>query len=205
MKKAKSLLIFSAIFFLIIFLIILSQVLSYGYIKKVDYSINEKITKFQTSNLIESAKILGALTDTIPIIIFVIIIILLLYFKYDRVYSKLFVIFFLMNSLSFNIIKNLLEISRPLNILIMEKGFAYPSGHSTTAFFLFGFLLYLSNKYFKDNLRKILIIVFSILPIIIGFSRIYLNAHWFSDVLGGAILGLFWLPVFIYTRISVKK
>jgi undecaprenyl-diphosphatase len=32
---------------------------------------------------------------------------------------------------------------------------------------------------------------------IISFDRIYLNVHWFSDVLGGYLLGTFWLALSI--------
>jgi len=38
------------------------------------------------------------------------------------------------------------------------------------------------------------LIIFSILfPLLIGFSRIYLGVHYFSYVMGGFTLGIFWV------------
>ena len=33
---------------------------------------------------------------------------------------------------------------------------------------------------------------------IVGFSRLYLNVHWFSDVLGAGMLGVFWLSFAVF-------
>jgi membrane-associated phospholipid phosphatase len=43
----------------------------------------------------------------------------------------------------------------------------------------------------------LLITATTALFILIGFSRVYLNVHWFSDVIAGFALGLFWLTFLI--------
>ena len=61
--------------------------------------------------------------------------------------------------------------------------FAFPSGHTTTAFVFFTLL----TLHFK----KISVQILSALVVIgVGLSRVYLMAHWLPDVMAGASLGL---------------
>jgi membrane-associated phospholipid phosphatase len=61
--------------------------------------------------------------------------------------------------------------------------FAFPSGHTTTAFVFFTLL----TLHFK----KISVQILSALAVIgVGLSRVYLMAHWLPDVMAGASLGL---------------
>ena len=72
---------------------------------------------------------------------------------------------------------------------VTETDFSFPSGHVTTAMVFFGVLAYLILKKYKDtNLILLIPLVFVLL---IGFTRLYLGIHWFSDVLGGIFLGEF--------------
>lgn len=67
-------------------------------------------------------------------------------------------------------------------IIKAPKGFSWPSGHSGLAF-AFAFAIFFSDcpKYLK-----VLSLIFAAL---VGFSRLYLQVHFPTDVLSGAVLG----------------
>jgi membrane-associated phospholipid phosphatase len=76
---------------------------------------------------------------------------------------------------------------------------SFPSGHVLFYIGCYGFLLFLSFAKLKHGLlRIILTIVLTLMLIFIGLSRIYVGAHWFSDVLGAYLIGSVWLLVVIY-------
>lgn len=88
------------------------------------------------------------------------------------------------------------ERARPEAAIYLEKSFAFPSGHATMATAFYGFLIY----FFWMNLtawkNKINAFFANLLVIIIiGFSRIYLSVHFFSDVWAGYLLGVLWLII----------
>jgi len=44
-------------------------------------------------------------------------------------------------------------------------------------------------------------------PLLIAFTRVYLNVHWLSDTLAGLSLGFFWVALlsFFFKKNEVKK
>ena len=65
-----------------------------------------------------------------------------------------------------------------------------------TAFY--GFLIYLTYKYIKNKYLKFsLIIILSLLVFAIGVSRIYLGVHYTTDVLGGYLVAILYLVIFV--------
>jgi undecaprenyl-diphosphatase len=68
--------------------------------------------------------------------------------------------------------------------VVFAGGNIYPSGHVSNIVVLLGVLAWMSVRY-----RKAMIVAAVIIPVTVGFSTIYLNMHWLSDVVGGWLAG----------------
>jgi len=74
----------------------------------------------------------------------------------------------------------------------------FPSGHTLMAATFYGFLAFLGYTLLKPSRgRTLVLIVFGMLILLMGPSRIYLGQHWFSDVAGAYVLGSLWLALTI--------
>ena len=77
---------------------------------------------------------------------------------------------------------------------------SFPSGHTAAAVIVYGFLAfvlwrYMANRYLAAMLCTLLIAV----PVAVGLSRLYRGAHFPTDVIAGAVLGIVWLSFVIRT------
>ena len=99
-----------------------------------------------------------------------------------------------------NIIKVIIMRERPEVLkLVIETSYSFPSGHTMASVTIYGILLYLVNKTdLKSGLKNTLRVILIILPILIGISRIYLGAHFASDVIGAYLVSSILLLVTTY-------
>ena len=97
------------------------------------------------------------------------------------------------------LIKRILQRPRPTEYRIIEEtGYSFPSGHSMVSMAFYGYFIYLIYKYVKNKYVKwISIILLSLLICLIGISRIYLGVHYTSDVLGGFLIAISYLIIYI--------
>lgn len=95
------------------------------------------------------------------------------------------------------LLKYLFHRPRPhLMPLVHETSYSFPSGHSMNSFIFYTCLSFFIFRNIKN--KKLRIILYSLsggLIFLIGISRIYLGAHYPSDVLAGYIAGLCWFVV----------
>lgn len=80
--------------------------------------------------------------------------------------------------------------------LLTVTTYSFPSGHTMNATVLYGALAtFVFAKSKRWPLRLIAFGLAIILILLVGFSRIYLGAHYLSDVLGAMAEGLAWIAL----------
>jgi len=85
---------------------------------------------------------------------------------------------------------------RPNTAYYIEYSFAFPSGHAALAMALYGFVAYYLLVHSRKWKWKINALFLNSLIIgAIGLSRLYLGAHFLSDVLAGYLLGFLWVLI----------
>jgi len=91
---------------------------------------------------------------------------------------------------------------RPALSVFGEQGFSFPSGHATVAVALYAYLAFL----YWGRRKKLIYIITIFIILAIGFSRLYLGAHYLSDVLAGYAVGLlFFVVAVVGTKKLVKR
>jgi undecaprenyl-diphosphatase len=75
--------------------------------------------------------------------------------------------------------------------IVVEPGYSFPSGHSALSMVAYGIVavLFARQRGLPRWLRVVGVALAAALVVSIGISRIYLGAHFPSDVLGGWLLG----------------
>jgi len=97
--------------------------------------------------------------------------------------------------LAVQVLKFTLGRHRPSNLYSGVEQFSFPSGHATLSIVVYGFMAFLLARKKSLNVRIAITLTATLLIALISFSRLYLGAHWFSDVLAGLSLGLTWVAL----------
>lgn len=110
------------------------------------------------------------------------------------------------------LLKNIVQRSRPIGIKLVEAhGYSFPSGHSSISTAIGIVLIYFIIKRIKN--KKVAYLLSSIIVtylILVGISRVYVGAHYPTDVLGGWFIAIVWSYISIAAyklcmRIGVDK
>lgn len=127
-----------------------------------------------------------------------------LYIKKKHKHSIEILFLFALMTLSVTYLKDYFSIERPDNALIEITGYAFPSGHAAGSIFLFIIIYYYFVRKLEKRTRVIWITIFTILTLLIGGSRVYLQVHTPIQVLAGFIVGAFW-PILYFYISSLKN
>ncbi len=93
------------------------------------------------------------------------------------------------------VIKVTLHRPRPAPVSAGWDAFSFPSGHATTSAAIYGFLALFLARDARPPWQAAIAAAAALMVALIGFSRLYLGAHWFSDVVGGIAFGTAWIAL----------
>ena len=167
------------------------------YFSGIDLSVHNYFYPVSADVLTTIVGYITLIGGTTGVIIISLIVLLVLFAKKEN-YSALF---YLVNIITTMIITTMLKgvfhRARPSATI---TDFAFPSGHAMSSAVIFGVLaLLIWNK------NKKLAMGLLVLPLLVGFSRIYLDVHWVSDVFGGFFFGTLWIMISYYVFFGMKK
>lgn len=195
----KCIIIFSILF------IIVSLWFVSGTSDKIDTTIYNSLCSIRNDNL---TKIMIFISELATIKIVIIISILLLIIPIKKRRYGLDIVIITASQYIFNsFVKIIFKRPRMQEfILVYEKSFSFPSGHTITATVMYSFLIYLAYTYIENTKLKTFIIICLIFVIIlVAFSRMYLGAHYFTDVMAAIFLGISFIISAILLNIKIRE
>lgn len=178
-------------------------------IVKLDTSISDYLFVHRSLTFIKLFLNITYLGQWFTVLTLSLITISLLYVKNKKLFILPYVYVLIGNEATMYFIKLFINRARPASDIAyyIEKSPSFPSGHSAVAMAMYGYLTYLICKLLSSWKKRFRVIFLGALIILgIGFSRMYLEVHYFSDVLGGFLLGGLWLLWGItYTELLLDK
>lgn len=100
------------------------------------------------------------------------------------------------------VLKHFVQSPRPWGIANQAATFSMPSGHATLSTALYVGMAYLIAANVSRQRRFLIYLPAFILVFLVCLSRVYLGAHWFTDVIGGCLLGS---ATLLFTIISYER
>lgn len=176
------------IILLIVSFIVIKNSSIYKYIVNFDYKVIEFFGNVNDKRLTTSMSFITNFGDWyIPILIIVCIFLIIKNKWYFYTLSSSY----LLSGIVVFITKILVARPRPLEALIkIPSSYSFPSGHTLTSLIFYMTLFYLMTEKSNKLIRITFGLLFCFLIVVVAFSRVCLGVHFFSDVVGGFILGM---------------
>ena len=176
------------IILLIVSFIVIKNSSIYKYIVNFDYKVIEFFGNVNDKRLTTSMSFITNFGDWyIPILIIVCIFIIIK----NKWYFYTLSTSYLLSGIVVFITKILVARPRPLEALIkIPSSYSFPSGHTLTSLIFYMTLFYLMTEKSNKLIRITFGLLFCFLIVVVAFSRVCLGVHFFSDVVGGFILGM---------------
>ncbi|WP_439588866.1 phosphatase PAP2 family protein [Hydrogenophaga sp.] len=97
------------------------------------------------------------------------------------------------------VLKQIFERVRPEHDhgFAVADGYSFPSGHTSGAVVVYGMLAYLCIRLLPSRWHVPAVLLATAFAFSTGWSRVFLQVHWASDVVAGFASGLSWLTVCI--------
>jgi membrane-associated phospholipid phosphatase len=183
--------------------VLLSSVYAHEYaLFPGDLTLELHIQAFDSSFVKQAMKVISQIGSDQMGAALVLIAVLLFFLVKNRRADSLMLVGAGLFSQVYQILKLLVERPRPspdlVSVFQSDQSSSFPSGHATFFMAFFGTLFYFSSIYIRSQiLKRVAQVTTVVFILLIGISRVYLGAHWPSDVVGGYLLGGLILAVLV--------
>ncbi len=119
---------------------------------------------------------------------------------HQRYFHAAIILASLLSLPAFYALKQLVRRARPVTDFVRDTGlhdYSFPSGHSTASMAVYGVLAYMALQDLPHPWNYVVCGALVFLIFFIGISRVYLGAHFPSDVLGGWLVGLIIISILV--------
>jgi membrane-associated phospholipid phosphatase len=178
--------------------VLTEQVIARGPLTDLDHPVERFAVTHRSIAMTDVMRLLSDVGSTS--FLFPIVLIAVVYFVFrDRAWKPPAVLAaaFISDILLQDVVKAVVGRHRPpLSQMIGRyPGASFPSGHTTQSLVVYGMIALLLIRTHPRWPRVAVLLPAVCLVLLIGISRVYLGAHWPTDVAGGLLLGSFWLLV----------
>lgn len=177
--------------FLVLTLAVKSQSDMISYLDNITSAFFQSIRNPDLTNLMT---IISTVVSPLTTSLIALVILGYQYFLNQRIAVWLFMLFFGTNALAL-LLKDIIARHRPMNQLVFDSGYSFPSGHTISTFLLMILVLVVARQRLRRVLSQVVFVIFAlvILALVILasviFSRLYLENHFLTDILGSLLLG----------------
>ena len=182
------------IYVLALFAGLVEDIFSSDPIVSVDHATAQLIAAFRDPAVIPPFVWISNLAD-IPLVAVLLLVACLGLWLVNRKFAAAGLVMSTLGSLLFLMLSQLaIHRSQPIEAVISESSFSFPSGHATVALTFYGFIGYLLiRSAMQWHIRVKLFFSIGGLVLAIGLSRMVLGIHYLSDVWAGYLVGTLWL------------
>lgn len=193
-----TLLLLVAGYILALFIGLVEDVVTSDSIVAMDHFVSQQMSVLSDSSVVNFFIVVTSLAST-PLTLLVVLLTGILCFVIRRYHLFIGLLISVIGSTAFTYLSKLLfHRDRPIDILLHESTYSFPSGHATVTVALYGFIAYMAIRFSQNFGKQVSLLLNAVfLFVLVGLSRIVLNEHYLSDVMGGYLVGALWLTVAI--------
>lgn len=172
--------------FLVLTLAVKSQSDMISYLDNITSAFFQSIRNPDLTNLMT---IISTVVSPLTTSLIALVILGYQYFLNQRIAVWLFMLFFGTNALAL-LLKDIIARHRPMNQLVFDSGYSFPSGHTISTFLLMILVLVVARQRLRRVLSQVVFVIFALVILTsVIFSRLYLENHFLTDILGSLLLG----------------